>query len=97
MLSIQKAKYNMELRVIFLKVSANIPEAMGMGFSKNNRTPTFILRPCSGPLCGDAIRIKYVFISDVLQLTLRTAIWFDHSLFMFIVLGFQYTLEISLK
>lgn len=74
MLPIPKAKYNMAHRVIFSKVSADIPEAMGISFSKNNRTPTFILRSRSSQLYGDAIRVKYVFITDVLQLTLRTAI-----------------------
>lgn len=64
----------MELRVIFLKVSTDIPEAMGISFSNNNRIPTFILRPCSSPLYGNTIMVKYVFITDVLQLTLRTAI-----------------------
>lgn len=96
-LSIQKAKYNMEVRVIFLKVSTDIPGTAGISFRKNNRIPSFILRLCSSPLYGDTIRVKYVFITDVLQLTLRTAIWFDHSLFMYIVLHFEYTLEISLK
>lgn len=74
MLPIPKAKYNMAPRVIFLKVSADIPEAMGISFSKNNRIPTFISRSRSSQLHGDAIRVKYVFITDVLQLTLSTAI-----------------------
>lgn len=97
MLPTLKAKHNMALRVIFSKVSADIPKAMGMGFSKNNRIPTFILRSRSSRLYGDTIRVKYVFITNVLQLTLRTSIWFDHFVFMYIVLHFQYTLDISLK
>lgn len=36
LLPIQKAKYNMAQRVIFSKVSADIPGAMGIGFSKIN-------------------------------------------------------------
>lgn len=74
MLPVPKAKYNMAQRVIFLKVSADIPEAMGIHFSKNNRIPTFILRSSSSQLYGDPIRVKYVFITDVLQLTVRTEI-----------------------
>lgn len=46
---------------------------------------------------GNQLQQKQQLSIDVLELTLRTAICSDHSLFVYIVLGFRKTLEISLK
>lgn len=43
------------------------------------------------------MEILSVVFTDILRSKPRTAILFDHSLFMYIALHFQYTLEISLK
>lgn len=68
MLLLQKPRVKITQKII-LKVSADIPEAMGIGFSKNN----FLY--CDQALANHMeilSGVTYVFITDVLQLTLRT-------------------------
>lgn len=60
----------MERKIIFLKVSADIPGAVGIGFSKNNFLYCDQARANHMEILSG---VKYVFITDVLQLTLRTA------------------------
>lgn len=72
MLLLQKprAKITRHRRSYFQLVSADIPGAMGIGFSKNNFLYCDQARANHMEILSG---VKYVFITDVLQLTLRTA------------------------